>query len=222
MPVLPQDLGWMVERVWGEVISEGGGADDGFANLKSALDGWELDRVVDEVLVHLDPDVGYGEWLKVGAALHHQGDAGGEWLDAWDNWSAGSGKWIDGYCAEKWESFSTGRATGRGAVTLASLLHMTKDKRKVVKLDKRDVAMAAVMNLIEGCTEIRDLQEKIAAGIAHTAEVSDVGREQIAVAIQSKVKDLGTKLPLSTVRGWVHISAHRGRRFRLNVDAISA
>ena len=206
MPVLPQDLGWMVEKVWGETLSSGGGAggdDDGFANLKFALDGWELDRVIDEVLVHLDPDGGYADWLRVGAALHHQGGAGGEWLDAWDNWSAGSGKWIEGYCESKWGSFSQQRATGRGAVTLASLLHMTKDKREVVKLDKRDVAMAAVMNMIEGCTEIRDLQEKIAAGIAHTAEVSDVEREQIAVAIQTRAKDLGTKLPLSTVRGWV-------------------
>jgi putative DNA primase/helicase len=202
LPVLPQDLGWMIAKVWDEEMGEAGD-EDAFANLKSALDGWELDRVVDEVLVHLDPDSGYGEWLKVGAALHHQSGGDPEWLDAWDNWSAASGKWIDGYCAEKWESFSTGRATGRGAVTLASLLHMTKDKRDVAKLDKRDVAMAAVMDMVEKCTEIRDLQEKIAAGIAHTAEVSDVEREQIATAIQSKAKDLGTKLPLSTVRGWV-------------------
>ena len=204
LPVLPQDLGWMIAKVWDEEMGEAGGDDeDGFANLKFALDGWELDRVVDEVLVHLDPDVGYGEWLKVGAALHHQSGGDPEWLDAWDNWSAASGKWIEGYCAEKWSSFSQQRATGRGAVTLASLLHITKDKREVAKLDKRDASMKLVMDMIEGCTEIRDLQEKIAAGIAHTAEVSDVEREQIAVAIQSKAKDLGTKLPLSTVRGWV-------------------
>jgi hypothetical protein len=204
MPLLPQDLGWMVEKVWGEALSAGADAgEDAFANLKSALDGWELDRVVDEVLVHLDPDVGYGDWLKVGAALHHQSGGDPEWLDAWDNWSAASGKWVEGYCAEKWESFSQQRSTGRGAVTLASLLHITKDKREVAKLDKRDEAMKLVMDMVETCADVRQLQEKIAAGIAHTAEVSDVEREQIAVAIQSKAKDLGTKLPLSTVRGWV-------------------
>ena len=204
LPLLPQDLGWMVEKVWGESLSAGADAgEDAFANLKSALDGWELDRVVDEVLVHLDPDVGYGDWLKVGAALHHQSGGDPEWLDAWDNWSAASGKWVEGYCAEKWESFSQQRSTGRGAVTLASLLHITKDKREVAKLDKRDEAMKLVMDMVETCADVRQLQEKIAAGIAHTAEVSDVEREQIAVAIQSKAKDLGTKLPLSTVRGWV-------------------
>ena len=202
MPLLPQDLGWMVEKVWGEAISADAG-EDAFANLKSALDGWELDRVVDEVLVHLDPDVGYGDWLKVGAALHHQSGGDPEWLDAWDNWSAASGKWVEGYCAEKWESFSQQRSTGRGAVTLASLLHITKDKREVAKLDKRDEAMKLVMDMVETCADVRQLQEKVAAGIAHTAEVSDVEREQIAVAIQSKAKDLGTKLPLSTIRGWV-------------------
>ena len=204
LPLLPQDLGWMVEKVWGDVLSAGADAgEDAFANLKSTLDGWDLERVVDEVLVHLDPDTGYGDWLKIGAALHHQSGGDPEWLDAWDNWSAASGKWVEGYCAEKWDSFSQQRSTGRGAITLASLLHITKDKREVAKLDKRDEAMRLVMDMVENCADVRQLQEKIAAGIAHTAEVSDVEREQLAVAIQSKAKDLGTKLPLSTVRGWV-------------------
>ena len=201
LPMMPQDLGWLVERVWGEALSADGGG-DAFANLKSALDGWELDRVVDEVLAHLDPDVGYGEWLKVGAALHHQGAGDGEWLEAWDNWSAASGKWIEGHCLAKWDSFKAQRG-GRGVVTLASLLHMTKDKRALAKLDQRDVALRVVMGMVEACTDVRHLQEKIAAGVAHTAEVSDVEREQIAVAIQMRAKDLGLRLPLSTVRGWV-------------------
>ena len=203
LPMMPQDLGWMVDKVWGETLYSGDNSGDAFANLKSPLDGWDLDRVAEEVLVHLDPDVGYGEWLKIGAALHHQSGGDPDWLEAWDSWSARSGKWVSGYCAEKWESFSTDRPGGRGAVTLASLLHMTKDKREVRALDQRDLALAGVMGMIEGCTDVRHLQEKIAAGVAHTAELSDVEREQIAVAIQDKAKDLGLKLPLSTVRGWV-------------------
>ncbi len=204
LPLLPQDLGWMVEKVWGEAISEGSGAgEDAFANLKSALDGWELDRVVDEVLVHLDPDDGYAEWLKIGAALHHQSGGDPEWLDAWDNWSAASDKWVSGYCAEKWGTFSQQRTTGRGAVTLASLLFMTKDKREATQLEKRDEAMRLVMEMIDKCSNVRNLQEKIADQIAHTSEFSDVEREQIANAIKLKAKDLGTKLPTSTVRGWV-------------------
>ena len=123
LPELPQDLGWLVERVWGEALRVGGSAgEDAFANLKSPLDGWDLGRVVDEVLVHLDPDVGYGEWLKVGAAMHHQGSGDGEWFEAWDSWSAGSGKWVEGYCGSKWDSFSAERATGKGLFTLAGLI----------------------------------------------------------------------------------------------------
>ena len=67
--------------------------------------------------------------------------------------------------------------------------------------------MAGVMDLIGSCTDVRHLQEKIAAGVAHNAETSDVEREQIAVAIQDKAKDLGLRLPLATVRGWVRARA---------------
>ena len=201
-----QDLRWFVEKVWQEELGAApSGDDDGRALelYKPTLDDWDIDRVVDEVLVHLDPDGGYEEWLKVGAALHHQGGGDPEWLDAWDNWSAQSGKWVEGYCAEKWASFSQQRAVGRGAVTLASLLHITKDAREGAKIDKRDAAMQLVMQAIDACTDARALQEKVASQIANTAEVSDVEREQIAVAIQLKAKDLGTKLPMATVRGWV-------------------
>jgi len=200
-----QDLNWLVEKVWDEHLGAAPSDDDGsfLMTMKSALEGWDLDRVVDEVLVHLDPDGGYEEWLKVGAALHHQGGGDHEWLDAWDNWSAGSSKWVDGYCAEKWASFSQQRANGRGAVTLASMLHITKDAREGAKTDKREAAMQLMMEAIDKCTDAHQLQEKIAAQVAHTAEISDIEREQIAVAIQSKIKDLGTKLPMATIRGWV-------------------
>ena len=37
LPVLPQDLGWLVERVWDETLYSGYSGDDAFANLKSPL-----------------------------------------------------------------------------------------------------------------------------------------------------------------------------------------
>jgi hypothetical protein len=150
LPELPQDLGWMFKRFWDEdlgVRGEGISNDRAFELYKSTLEGWGLDRVIDEVLLHLDPDVGYGEWLKIGAALHHQGGGGPEWLEAWDNWSAASGKWIVGYCAEKWDTFSQQRSIGRGAVTLASLLHMTKDKRNLAPHSK-DLTVFSVQQLL--------------------------------------------------------------------------
>ena len=181
LPLLPQDLGWMIAKVWGESISAGG--DDGFANLKFALDGWELDRVIDEVLVHLDPDGGYAEWLKIGAALHHQSGGDPEWLEAWDNWSAASDKWVSGYCAEKWGTFSQQRATGRGAVTLASLLHMTKDKRNAnATLTRKNLEMQ-----IESTSDFDQLT-KIALKNLYEADLSESDTSLLIKLISKKTK----------------------------------
>lgn len=209
VPSAVQDLGWFVEMVWAETMSAD--SDDRALELyKRPLDDWELDRVVDEVLVHLDPDAGYEEWLKIGAALHHQGGGDVDWLQAWDEWSAVSGKWVEGYCADKWDSFSEQRAVGRGAITLASLLHMTKDKREEANLNARDALMKGFEAEIAVCTDPRALQEKIGAKIAHSPDLSDVERELLAATIQSKGKDLGVKLPLATVRGWLRPKGKAG------------
>jgi putative DNA primase/helicase len=205
-----QDLGWFVERVWGESLAGGAGggalADAGemaLALYKPQLEDWELDRVMTEVLPHLDPDGGYEDWLKVGAALHHQGGGDPEWLDAWDNWSAMSGKWVEGVCADKWGSFSEQRGVGRGAVTLASLLKKTKEKREAAARSERDQLMADLLARVDAVTDARDLQEKIAAAIAHNADYSDVERAQFAQAIQLRARGLGVKLEIATVRGWL-------------------
>ena len=205
-----QDLGWFVERVWGESLAGGAGggalADAGemaLALYKPQLEDWELDRVMTEVLPHLDPDGGYEDWLKVGAALHHQGAGDPEWLDAWDNWSAMSGKWVEGVCADKWGSFSEQRGVGRGSLTLASLLKKTKEKREAAARSERDQLMADLLARVDAVTDARDLQEKIAAAIAHNADYSDVERAQFAQAIQMRARGLGVKLEIATVRGWL-------------------
>jgi hypothetical protein len=201
-----QDLAWLVEKVWSEELSAGADVDAderALANYKPVLEDWDLDRVMTNVLPHLDPDCGYEEWLKIGAALHHQGVGSGDWLEAWDSWSSVSGKWVEGVCASKWDSFSEQRNVGRGAVTLASLLKATKDKREAAKRSERDQAMVDLLDQIDNATDPRDLQEKIAAKVAHNGDLSDVERAQIASAIQLRAKSLGTKLEIGTVRGWL-------------------
>lgn len=206
LPVVAQDLGWFVRKIWGEDMSgplEGDAADQALALYKEPLEDWDLERVVQEVLVHLDPDCGYEEWLRVGAALHHQGQADEEWLDAWDNWSAQSGKWVEGYCSEKWSSFSEQRARGRGALTLASLLKQTKDAREKAEREERSDLLEQFKEEVKACPDARDLQDQVAAKIANTHALSDVEREMLAAAIQARAKDLGVKLPIATCRGWV-------------------
>lgn len=122
-----QDLGWLVKKVWGDSLSpaaalEGDAGERALAMYKPPLEGWDLDRVIQEILRHLDPDSGYSDWLQVGQILHHQGKGDPEWCLAWDEWSANSGKWIDGYCAEKWDSFNQTRTQGRGVLTLNTLV----------------------------------------------------------------------------------------------------
>jgi len=207
LPADVQDLGWLVERVWGEGLNqgvlEGDAGERALANYKGPIEEWDLDRVVAEVLPHLDPDAGYSDWLRVGAAMHHQGGGDEGWLQAWDEWSALSGKWAEGYCEQKWTSFSAQRATGKGAVTLASLLKQTKDARESSARSSRDVMMADLLGRIEAAVDPRDLQEKIAASIANNGDYSDVERAQFAQAIQSRARVLGTKLEIATVRGWL-------------------
>jgi len=163
--------------------------------------------VIDEVLPHLNPDCGYAEWNQVGMAMHHQGEGDEAWLDAWDNWSAGSGKYAEGYCAQKWDSFNQQRGRGRGAVTLATLLKATKDKRDEAKRADRDTKVDEFKAAIEACSDPRNLQDQVAAKIANTPELSDMERELLAGAIQAKAKDLGVKLPIATARGWVRSRA---------------
>lgn len=57
-----------------------------------------------DMLSFLDPDMGYGDWLRVGMALHH----GGFPVSLWDNWSKFSKKYKEGECANKWASFQVG------------------------------------------------------------------------------------------------------------------
>jgi len=207
LPAETQDLAWLVERVWGEGLSspivQGDAADLALALYKAPLEDWDLDRVEQEVLPHLNPDCGYGEWLAVGAALHHQGEGDEAWLELWDAWSQGSAKWVEGVCAEKWSSFHEQRPRGRGAVTLASLLKQTADARKAAGRQAARSATEEFERAIADCSDPQDLQDQVAARIANTDGLDDIAREKLAQAIQKRSKDLGLKLPIGTVRGLV-------------------
>jgi putative DNA primase/helicase len=88
-------------------------------------------------------------------------------------------------------------------VTLASLLKKTKEKREAAARSERDQLMADLLARVDAVTDARDLQEKIAAAIAHNADYSDVERAQFAQAIQLRARGLGVKLKIATVRGWL-------------------
>ncbi len=214
LPAETQDLGWLVERVWQEDLAppaaEVAAADRALALYRAPLDGWDLDRVVQEVLPHLDPDCGYGEWLKVGAALHHQGQGDDEWLAAWDDWSAASGKYVAGDCETKWASFNAQRAKGTGVMTLATLLAQTREERGQAARVASRSALEDLEQAVASCDDVQDLQDQVAARVANSVGLSDVAREKLAAAIQRRAKDLGLRLPIATVRGWVRARGGSG------------
>jgi primase-polymerase (primpol)-like protein len=209
LPADVQDVSWFVHKVFDEDLSEpvaltGDAAERALALYKPPLEGWDLDRVIDEVLPHLDPDCGYAEWLAIGQALHHQGQGDTEWLEAWDQWSAASGKYAETVCAEKWDSFHGQRASGRGALTLASLLKQTEGQRKQAVRAERDDLLEAFKQAIAVCTDPRDLQDQVAVKIASALELTAVEREILAKAIQLRGKDLGVpSLRITDVRAWL-------------------
>lgn len=214
-----QDVGWLVEKVWAEQLQAGGGAGgagvgDGEAVAldlyRAPLEDWSLERVVAEVLPHLDPDSGYADWLQVGAALHHQGQGDGEWLQAWDDWSAGSGKWAAGVCEEKWSSFSAQRFKGKGAVTLASLLKKTKEARDTAVRAERDVLLQSLFDEIDAAVVVQDLEEKVAKKAARVKSLSDSERGLLAKRIVARNKALGGAATLDQVRGWLRYRTSGG------------
>ncbi len=54
----------------------------------------------------IDPDEDYDTWLKVGMALHHESAGGQDGLNVFNDWSQKGGKYQQGDCETKWDSFS--------------------------------------------------------------------------------------------------------------------
>jgi hypothetical protein len=74
---------------------------------------------IDALLAQQDPDCDYDQWIKVGAAVHHETRGSTDGLHAWDCWSAKGSKYKGRADLEAhWRSF---RADANNAVTLGSL-----------------------------------------------------------------------------------------------------
>jgi putative DNA primase/helicase len=203
-----QALDWLIEKVWGESMSglvlTGDAADLELALYRAPMDGWDADKIRDEIAPYLDLDMHYEDWIRVGQALYHQFDGDEEGFELWDEMFQGSSKYGgETYGRDRWRSFKTHRPFGRGPVTLASVIKMVKGKRDEVVRAERDKTMTDLLQQIENTTDPRDLQEKVAAKVANDGDLSDVEREQVAASIQVKAKTLGVKLEIATVRGWV-------------------
>jgi hypothetical protein len=110
------------------VVSISGPRRDTGDDLEAALAAQPLDidmATIHEYLRACTPAMlTYDEWVRVGAALHHQFQGGAEGLDLWHYWSAEDAERYDSATIEtKWRSFGKGSRM----VTFASVIHMVKD-----------------------------------------------------------------------------------------------
>ena len=206
----PVDLTWLVTQVFGpgavrqrtQPAASAGTDDDSAADAlalyRRPLDGWPLERVQEELLPVLDPSCSYAEWLQIGAALHHQGEGTDEWLTAWDEWSAGSEtKWADGYCAEKWESFHAQRISGRGPVTLATVIKLVNEAKERMRGDVLTEWMAKIAAAASGI----ELESKVCPAIARDVRLDETLREVLVQNhLKQRLKALGHVLPVANIR----------------------
>ena len=67
-----------------------------------------------ELLNYISPD-DYDTWMKVGAALKHEGES----LDLYREWSMRSSRYRDGDCEKKWQTFQDEGITGGTIIHIA-------------------------------------------------------------------------------------------------------
>lgn len=111
---------------------------DAFGDYVTPLDGWDINRVEQELLSKLEPECGYAEWLKVGAILHHQFGGDIEACEAWDRWSQTGASYEatgDYSCENKWRTFK-----GSGA-TLRSLIFTVNQQARTEALARGEIIL---------------------------------------------------------------------------------
>lgn len=209
LPLVTQDVSWLTAKYWGQDLSTvahptGSQSEIAFAFYKPPLDSWDADRIRDEIAPFVDLEAHYEDWIRIGAALFHQFDGSDEGFALWDEMFADSPKYSGAdYGRERWRSFKTQRATGRGPVTLASVIEMVRPARETAMRASRDQTTKNFLQTIASVNDVRDLQEQVGRSVAKNATLSDVEREQIAVAIRDRAKELQVRLSITLIRQWL-------------------
>lgn len=72
--------------------------------------GLPLEVIESALMAYPNDDLEYGDWLAVGAALHHETGGSPEGLDLWLGWSAQSGKHDPDKCERDWDYFHADHA----------------------------------------------------------------------------------------------------------------
>lgn len=219
VPLETQSLGWVLKEKFNIVPLDGSAGDDALGFYKPPLEGWDIPRIESELLAHLDAGMGYGDWVNVGMAIYHQcrGDKLG--LAAWDTWSRGSDKYSEGYCAEKWASFTTVRAHGRGSITLATVIKMVNDTVAKEAEEARETALQAHLSAIAGANDQKSLRD-VAGRVAMDSSLDKLAKDMIANAMKERFKAVtGSSVSISAVRDLIGATRRADKIKTVSSDA---
>lgn len=195
LPADEQDVTWFVERHFGKVSAVDGDS-DALALYRPPLPDWDIDRVKDELLPHIKDLESYEGWLKVGMALHHQGQGAAEWMEAWDDVSKGTETYNRKELEDKWESFSEQRGRGAGALTLASLIKEANEARA----EERKARFDELKERISAEGSADDLKSIICAEIQKDTAIDRLNRDVLAQLLKTRFKALGYPVSLPEVK----------------------
>lgn len=88
------------------------------------LEGDEMAALLDK----LDADMGREDWIRVGAALHHETDGGEDGFELWHDWSSTGSKFVgEDDLRTQWDSFDRRAGTRQQQVTMASVKFMARE-----------------------------------------------------------------------------------------------
>jgi len=147
--VQPSDLTSLIDRHFGSDNQITAPAGASLENYKAPAD--MTDEQVRAMLKLLDPDgSGYGGWLEVGMALHHQYGGGYLGMEIWDEWSQRSQDYDEQEIERKWPSFAS--TLDRTPVTLATVIKRAKDARDLLVEKKKEKAGEAQAAQLEAET----------------------------------------------------------------------
>ena len=151
-----------------------------------------------EILATLDPD-GYDLWIKVGMALHHEFNGGGEGFELWSDWSMlGSTYAGANDLMKRWKGFGH---KGKAAVTMRSVVAEAKEvKKEELRAEKRGL-QTEMQNLTKGCADAHQLIDEIAPKLGAIAKDDIVLGTEAEKLVRDHFKYLsGERLPIGVVR----------------------
>lgn len=182
--------------------------EEALAFYKPPLEGWDAQRIREEIAPFLELGMHYDDWLKVGQALHHQFQGGVEGLALWDEIFTPSKKFRSGVAEKKWPSFHLQRNTKHGPVTLASLIKDVKTAREQSRAAAMKQAMETARLAIEGSGDDHTLRTTVANAIKADPALDKNQREILAQLFNAKHKELsGAKLQIKEVRELLGVQA---------------